>query len=266
MKTNIPNILNEKILKDYPRLTENDSFEFQCHPGVSCFNKCCSDVNIFLTPYDIIRLKNHLGITSSEFLDRYTLLPVADDLRHPIVMLKMDEDKVNCPFVTDMGCSVYEDRPWSCRMYPVGEASPNMNDDHLDGFYFLLKEDVCQGYEEKGKIWTIKEWIKNQGVIDYILPGERFKQISLHEFFSKAQAIEPYKLEMFYMVCYDIDKFRSFVFESTFLKRFIVDEEQIKIMKDDDLELLLFGFEWLRYALFGEEVIEVNEEYKKTVA
>ena len=36
--------------------------------------------------------------------------------------------------------------------------------------------------------------------------------------------------------------------------------------KDDDLELLLFGFEWLRYALFGEDIIEVNEEYKKTVA
>jgi Fe-S-cluster containining protein len=265
MKTNIPNILNEKILKDYQRLNENDTFEFACHSGVPCFNKCCHDVNIFLTPYDIIRLKNRLGISSGEFLDKYTLLPIDENLRHPIVMLKMDEDNHACPFVSEKGCTVYEDRPWSCRMYPVGEATPNMNDNE-DSFYFLLKEDVCKGYNEKGKKWTIKEWMKDQGVYDYILPGERFKQVSLHDFFAKADAIEPVKLEMFYMVCYDIDKFRSFVFESTFLKRFIVEEEEIELMKNDDLELLLFGFRWLRYSLFGEKVLDVNEEYAKPTA
>jgi Fe-S-cluster containining protein len=262
MKTNIPNILNEKILKDYQRLNENDIFEFACHSGVPCFNKCCHDVNIFLTPYDIIRLKNRLGISSTEFLEKYTLLPIDENLRHPIVMLKMEEGNHACPFVTAKGCSVYGDRPWSCRMYPVGEATPNMNDNE-DSFFFLLKEDVCKGYNEKGTKWTIKEWMKDQGVYDYILPGERFKQVSLHDFFAKAEAIEPVKVEMFYMVCYDIDKFRSFVFESTFLKRFIIEEEDIELMKNDDIELLLFGFRWLRYSLFGENVLEVNEEYGK---
>jgi Fe-S-cluster containining protein len=265
MKTNLPNILNEKILKDYDRLTDKDTFEFSCHPGVSCFNKCCHDVNIFLTPYDIIRLKNHLGITSTEFLEKYTLLPIDENLRHPIVMLKMDEKTNGCPFVSEKGCSVYEDRPWSCRMYPVGEATPNMHDGE-NSFFFLLKEDVCKGFEEKGKKWTIREWIKNQGVYDYILPGERFKQISLHEYFTRVEAIEPVKMEMFYMVCYDIDRFRSFVFESTFLKRFVIEEEQIELMKNDDLELLLFGFQWLRYAIFGEKVLEINEEYAKPTA
>ena len=54
--------LKETILKDYPRLTRDSEFSFACHPGVPCFNACCGDVNIFLTPYDIIRLKQKLGI------------------------------------------------------------------------------------------------------------------------------------------------------------------------------------------------------------
>ena len=51
--------LKKTILEQYPRLKEDAEFNFACHPGVSCFNQCCSDVNIFLTPYDVLRLKNH---------------------------------------------------------------------------------------------------------------------------------------------------------------------------------------------------------------
>ena len=64
---------------------------------------------------------------------------------------------------------------------------------------------------------------------------------------------------MFYTVCYNIDKFREFVFHSTFLKRFKVDEETVKKIKDDDKELLLFGFNWLKYCLFGEKTMELNK-------
>ena len=52
----------EEILKEYPRLSEDSSFTFACHPGVPCFNDCCGDVNIFLTPYDILRLKQALNM------------------------------------------------------------------------------------------------------------------------------------------------------------------------------------------------------------
>ncbi|MCX7735492.1 MAG: YkgJ family cysteine cluster protein [Candidatus Kapabacteria bacterium] len=265
MKTNTISKLNETIIKDYPRMHQDDKFVFECHPGVSCFNKCCNDVNIFLTPYDIIRLKNRLGITSSEFLDKYTLLPIDENLRHPIVMLRMNDDNMNCPFVTEKGCSVYEDRPWSCRMYPVGVASPN-EAAQSDGneFYFLLKEEVCKGFE-KGTEWTIQSWMENQGVEEYNYYGDLFKEISLHEKLLKLKAIEPVKLEMFYMVCYDIDKFREFLFESSFFKRFDIDNEKKEKMRTDDLELLKFGLEWLRFSLFGEKTIKVREEYLQPV-
>jgi len=43
-------------------------FQFNCNPGVSCFTQCCQDVTIVLTPYDVLRLKNGLKISSGEFM------------------------------------------------------------------------------------------------------------------------------------------------------------------------------------------------------
>lgn len=256
-----PKNLKDAIINDYPRLGRHDSFKFACHPGVSCFNKCCNDVNIFLTPYDIVRLKNRLRISSGEFLEKYTLLPIEENLKHPIVMLRMDDESKNCPFVSqEKGCTVYEDRPWSCRMFPLGVASSKEQGLGAEEFFFLLHEDVCRGFEE-GKEWTVSEWLDNQDVLEYNVMGEYFKEISLHEKFDRAGKIEPVKLEMFYMVCYDLDKFREFVFGSTFLKRFEVDEDQLREMQRDDAELLKFGFQWLRFALFGERTMKLRADY-----
>ena len=251
--------LKETILKEYPRLYKKSKFQFNCHKNISCFNKCCSDVNIFLTPYDVIRLKNSLKISSQEFLDRYTFLPIDERQNHPVVMLKMDNDEnKSCPFVCDEGCSVYKDRPWSCRMFPLGVASPKEINANGDGeFYFILEEPVCQGYAENRNL-TVNEWINDQHVEEYTEMGEQFKEITLHDYFKKGKQLEPAKLEMFYTVCYNIDKFREFVFESTFLKRFEVDEEVINKIKDDDEELLMFGFDWLKYSLFGEKTMRVK--------
>jgi Fe-S-cluster containining protein len=124
--------LKEEILKDYERLNEKSEFRFACHPGVPCFNDCCGDVNIFLTPYDIIRLKNNLGIPSGEFLSEYTVSPFDKNLKYPVILLKMnDDEKKSCPFVGENGCGVYEDRPWACRMYPLGLASPKSRRDSV---------------------------------------------------------------------------------------------------------------------------------------
>jgi len=54
------------------QLNLDDKFKFRCHQGIACFNKCCENIDILLTPYDILRLKNRLGISSREFIDAYT--------------------------------------------------------------------------------------------------------------------------------------------------------------------------------------------------
>jgi Fe-S-cluster containining protein len=254
--------LQEQILADYPRLGPDDAFQFACHPGVSCFNKCCGDVNVFLSPYDVLRMKNRLGISSGEFLERYALLPVQKDMKTPVVMLRMQEDEAKtCPFLTDSGCGIYADRPWPCRMYPLGLAAQKDTPDGWPGerFYFLLREPVCRGFDQPRR-WTVRQWFEDQGIEEYDAWGEAFKELTLHEFFQQGGVLSPEKMQMFFTACYDLDKFREFVLESTLLKRFDVDEDFVAEIRYSDEALLRFAFLWMRFSLFGERTMKVKTE------
>lgn len=263
--------LRAQILSECPRLGPDDSFQFACHPGVPCYNRCCGDVNIFLSPYDVLRLKRRLGLSSGEFLERYTLLPVQKELKTPVVVLRMrDEPGAPCPFVTAAGCSVYADRPWPCRMYPLGVAAQRETADGWRGerFCFLLREDGCQGSAQP-RTWTVREWLEDQQVDDYDTWGDAYAQLTLHPFFEQGGMLSPAKLQMFYTACYDLDRFRQFVFNSTLLERFEVDEDFVEEMRYDDTALLRFAFLWLRFSLFGEHTLkpkpEVLEAFKGSV-
>ncbi|MHC4598546.1 MAG: YkgJ family cysteine cluster protein [Planctomycetota bacterium] len=252
--------LQERIVADSPRLGPEDTFRFACHPGLSCFNRCCSDVNIFLSPYDVLRMKKRLGMTSTDFLEKYTLLPVHKEMKTPVVLLRMNEDEAKtCTFLTEKGCSIYSDRPWPCRMYPLGLAAQKDTPDGWRGerFYFLLEEEGCQGYGEK-KEWTVRGWLEDQSIDEYDLWGEQFKELTLHEYFAKGGVLSPEKMHMLFLACYDLDKFREFVFRSTLLQRFEIDEDFLEGMRTDDEELLRFGFHWLRFSLFGEKTVKVK--------
>jgi Fe-S-cluster containining protein len=118
------------------QLSPEHKFKFRCHPGISCFTACCSNIDIMLTPYDVLRLKRRLGISSGEFLEKYTVSRVDEKSSHPYAYLKMNaEAERRCPFVVvpgqsagglvpgPAGCTVYTDRPASCRYYPVGQGT-----------------------------------------------------------------------------------------------------------------------------------------------
>jgi Fe-S-cluster containining protein len=264
--------LEQKVLEEYPRLGPSDSFEFSCHPGIKCFNKCCGDVNIVLTPYDVLRMKKRLGITSTEFLEKHTLLPVSKDMKTPMVLLRMNEDEdKTCLFLTEKGCGIYTDRPWPCRMYPLGLAAQRDTEDGWRGerFYFLLRERGCMGFDEQKK-WKVSEWLENQGLDEYDEWGEAFKELTLHKFFEDENAVlAPEKMHMLFTACYDLDKFREFVFESTMLERFEIDEDFLDEMRYDDEALLRFAYLWLRFSLFGEKTMKVKphvaEAFKSSV-
>ena len=203
----------------------------------------------------------HALITSEEFLEKYCLVASGPNQRLPIVMLRMGEDEAKtCQLVDpEKGCTVYEDRPWACRAYPVGIASPASGGSEGEKFYFLHREEVCQGFEEE-KEWTVREWLDDQGIDEYDEWGEQWKEITLHEFFETGGVLSPEKMHMMFTACYDLDKFREFVFNSTLLKRFEVDEDFVEEMRYDDEALLRFAFLWLRFSLFGEPTVKAKAE------
>lgn len=260
--------LQEKILADYARLGSDDTFQFGCHPGVSCFNKCCGDVNVFLSPYDVLRMKRRLGMSSGEFLEKHTIMPIHKDMKTPVVMLRMGDDEAKtCLFLTAGGCGVYPDRPWPCRMYPLGLAVQKERGDGFRGdrFYFLLQEEGCRGFDGSTQ-WTVRQWLDDQGIDEYDEWGEQWKELTLHEFFESGGVLSPEKMHMMFTACYDLDKFREFVFGSTLTARFEMDEDFVEQMRYDDEALLRFAFLWLRFSLFGEPTMrpkaEVVESFK----
>jgi hypothetical protein len=98
----------------------------------------------------------------------------------------------------------------------------------------------------------------DQGVADYNAFGELFKEVNLHPTLLSGPPLEPRKMDLYFMACYDLDRFRRFVFESRFLQTFDLATDQVTQMKTDDEALLKFGFDWLRFALFAEPAVKVN--------
>jgi len=125
------------------KLTLESGFKFMCHKEVKCFTKCCSNINILLTPYDVVRMKKRLGMFSEEFLDKYTYMEIDDKSKQPLVRLKMqDDNEKKCPFVSAEGCTIYTDRPANCRYYPVGQGTMRKEGEEgpvNEEFYFFYQ-------------------------------------------------------------------------------------------------------------------------------
>lgn len=254
-----------EFLEDRRRLADSETFCFTCHPGVPCFNRCCADVNIVLTPLDVLRLARHHDLHTRLFLEKHTANPVTKDLHLPIVMLKMrdDDPERRCPFLGDAGCSVYADRPWACRMYPLGMALPPARaGQDPEPIYFVFEDDHCEGRSQAdARGWTAADWRRDQGLDrqDHLERG--FRELVGHPWFIGGRKLDPKRMHMFYTAAYDLDSFRSFVFESTFLDRFELGPELVEQIRDDDLALLGFAFRWLRFALFAEPTLSVRPEH-----
>ena len=255
MPSEVRNILNPV------RLTGEDKLIFSCHPGISCFNVCCNNFEIILTPYDILRLRRRLKISSDLFLYNYATPTTLAKGQLPVPLMRMDEKTGRCPFNTDEGCSVYEDRPVTCRYYPVGMALMHKQDTKGDEeFYFLIKEDFCKGHEEK-KDWTVFEWRKDQGSDGYDKENRGWMELILKRRSAGDAVNTSVQLsEFFYMASTDPGAFRKFIFESTFLKRYSVNEETQENLRNDEQYVTEFAFAWLRTVLFGEKNIEVRPE------
>jgi Fe-S-cluster containining protein len=217
-------------------------------------------VNIMLTPLDVVRLARRLDMPTSEFLAEYTLTPFTKELQLPVVMLKMGDDpQKRCHFVDDeKGCSVYEDRPWSCRMYPLGMALPPARAGvEPKPCHFLFQDEFCQGDTEPDE-WTVDSWKANQRIPEQEEIESGFRDIVSHPWFIGGRQLDPKRMEMFYTACYDLDTFRRFIVESTFAERFELEDGLAEQLRTDDEALLRFAFRWLRFALFGEPTMKMR--------
>lgn len=234
-------------------INPEDEIPFICLYDKNCPNLCCIDPNQCMTPYDIIRLKNHFGMSSSSFLAKYTMQHIGPESGLPMVTLKPDDfEKKACPFLTDKGCGVYEDRPGSCRLYPLARGvSRSRETGEIREFYALIEEPHCRGINQKSGI-TVKEWIDRQKISKFNELNDLLMEIiGMKNVYMPGQADENFR-RRFFMVCYDIDSFRANIRLKNILGDFAlkVSPEMLKKAETDDEILLRIGLDWLKDTFF----------------
>lgn len=249
---------NNDINKEFPEGMEplgNTVFHFRCGPEVKCYMQCCRKLDLILYPYDIIRLKNRLGISSEEFMRKHTSLGPSSHPFFPAVMLLMSENEERtCPFLNGSGCTVYEDRPTACRTYPLERAvdrTPSKG--RPEEYYFMTRHAYCLGHRENQE-WTVKSWLKDQKIQHYNAVNDLWAEIDTL-FASnpwQGEGAGGPRQQMAFMVCYNIDGFRRFAEENRLFDQFRIESSQRRILAEDDEALLKFGFEWLKLVLGGQ--------------
>ena len=233
----------------------HDSMNFNCGPDNPCFNECCRDLCQALTPYDVLRLKQAKGMDSSAFLREYTVMHFGPETGLPVVEFKPNPATNHaCPFVSEAGCTVYGDRPASCRMYPLARAiARSRQTGEIQEYFALIEEPHCQGFgRENGQ--TVGQWLEGQDVAEHNRQNDKMMIL-----ISLKNQIMPGKLEglqadQFYTALYDLDEFRRQIFDQDLLAEFQVPQDFLEALKTDDLAALDFGMAWLRNMLFGHDL------------
>jgi len=235
--------------------------QFRCHKHVKCWNACCSNIDITLTPYDLVRLKNRLDMSSGDFLKRYTVPYEMDKDGMPGVKLRPVEGGTACQFMQPEGCGVYEDRPTACRYYPVALLSLRNQEEFVDRTsYALVQEAHCLGHQEP-QSQTIDQYRQEQGVDLYDEKARGWRQLVLKRKSAGPGIGRPPELsnQLFFMASYDVDRFRAFVSSETFNRTYDVPLEVMATLLADDEALMEFGANFLKHVLFNEKFLDERD-------
>jgi hypothetical protein len=255
--------MNDHNLPEHCSSLGNDEkFCFACHPEVPCFNQCCHQLDLILTPYDVLRLKNKLNRHSGMFLEQFVIIEWEEGMLFPTCYLTMvDDGKASCVFLEDDGCRVYADRPAACRAYPVGRGVSCQQDGSMQEQLVLLREPHCRGFEagkEAGKQFTAAAYFQDQGLEKYNRYNDQMTQLLQHP---KIQAgFRPTKeqADQYIMALYNLDTFRQDL-NHGYIKinnplSLIGLQSGLQSLETNDNELLLMAIRWLIQEYFGEYV------------
>lgn len=229
---------------------------FNCSSQNICFNDCCRDLSQALTPYDILRMKNNLGMSSQEFLRQYTSRQTGPESGLPVVEFKPNPQTGHaCPFVTQKGCSIYSDRPGSCRLYPLARAiSRSRQTGQMMEYFALIKEDHCKGFTDQTRGQTVKEWLVGQDVAQHNFQNDKLMMLISAKNMILPGRLEPVQADNFYLALYDIDEFRDRIFNQGLLNDLKIPPGILESIRENDDRLLDLGIKWIQYILFGMEM------------
>lgn len=117
--------------------------------------KCCRDKDFILTPYDVARLAQGLGLSTSQTMARYV------DPSRPT--LKTGPDGWCVFFEPGQGCTVRHSRPAICRLYPLGRTVT------AEGrVFFEEAEPHPEAKGRYGEAGTVADYLQSQELGPYL--------------------------------------------------------------------------------------------------
>jgi uncharacterized protein len=236
---------------DQGSLSPDSRFTFHCQAGLACFNQCCRTPTVILSPYDILSLKGALGITSGEFLLRYTRQEIEPFSELPLIFLDIARSpEGGCPFVGEQGCTVYAQRPAACRLFPITMGS-RLTEAGVEDYYFCRRLEYCRGFDSDVE-WTVESWMADQGFPEYDRERRPWIEILLNTGCQGPGAIDAVRQDLFAILAYDLDKFRRLIFDPVFLEAYGLEAGALENVKTDDLALLKFSYGFLPEVLSEE--------------
>ncbi|MBW1860455.1 MAG: YkgJ family cysteine cluster protein [Deltaproteobacteria bacterium] len=164
-------------IQDFGEEVQPDStFRFECHGSLSCFGKCCN-AEITLTPYDIARMRRHLGIDTAAFLPGYCNTYTDRRTGFPFVTLKQGEDD-GCIFLGRDGCSLYENRPSCCRNYPLARVIDEdwKSANRVVRYHLQQQTTYCEGFG-RGPDLTVDSYVEMNGLGPYEKANDVFLDV-----------------------------------------------------------------------------------------
>ncbi len=199
----------EEPVFDPRELGLDDELVFACHPGVPCFNRCCYDVHLVLSPYDFLRLRRALGLSPEDFIERYGEVYIGEVTQLPVIAVHMNSHDFACPFLRPEGCSVYADRPSACRIYPLARF---VRRDPETGkkveVYRIIRETHCKGHYEKRPL-TVRAFIAEQGLEPYHYFNDLFGEVVARRQRHADTPLTGDQLDLIFLACYDLPRFRE---------------------------------------------------------
>ncbi len=123
------------------------------------------------------------------------------------------------------------------------------------------KEAHCHGHNEPRSL-TIEEYRQEQGVTEYDDLGRGWRQLVLKKKSTGPVVGAPSKrsLQLWFMACHDLDRFRDFVASSAFNEVYDIPWDEMQKFLGTDNELMLFAFRFLRQVMFSEQSIAIRPD------
>lgn len=141
-----------------PTLSRDSPYSYAC----GACSRCCRNYQIQVNPYEVLRLAQHLDLSTTAFIEEYVTPETA--------LVRKPDD--SCIFLGAHGCSVHSARPLVCRLYPLGR---HISGDGEECFFHMVPHPDTEGvYGEDG---SVGDYLRSQGALPFLAAADRYLSI-----------------------------------------------------------------------------------------